>query len=291
MSQTPPPALANAPTTHGLRGDYSRMAPDWTVRQDMAAYTSAEHALWRRLYERQSGLVRAYAPPVFVRSIAAMDCADGIPDLDRLSARLRAATGWEIAPVPGLIPDDVFFAHLAERRFPSSFWIRRPEEIDYLVEPDVFHDVFGHVPLLFDPVFADYLQHYGLGGPKAIAHDAVPILARLYWYMVEFGLIMTEDGLKAYGAGMLSSFGETQFSVDSPSPNRIAFQLERVMRTQYKIDTFQQTYFVLPSFAKLFRDSIDTDFGPLYDRLKALDPYAPDAVVESDAVIHRGAGG
>jgi monomeric phenylalanine-4-hydroxylase len=198
--------------------------------------------------------------------------------------------GWEIAPVPGLIPDDVFFGHLANRRFPSSFWIRKPEEIDYLVEPDVFHDVFGHVPLLFDPVFADYLQHYGTGGPKAIEHDAVSILARLYWYMVEFGLIQTEDGLKAYGAGMLSSFGETQFSIDSPGPNRIGFDLERVMRTRYEIDAFQSTYFVLPSFEKLFRDSIDTDFGPLYEKLMALEPYAPGDVVAGDTVLHRGAG-
>lgn len=284
-----PEALAKAPTTHGLRGDYSAMRPDWTVTQDMGAYGSADHALWRTLYERQAKLVKAYAPDVFIRSIDAMDCADGIPDLEKLSTRLRKATGWEIAPVPGLIPDDVFFAHLANRRFPSSFWIRKPEEIDYLVEPDVFHDVFGHVPLLFDPVFADYLQHYGLGGPKAIEHDSVGTLARLYWYMVEFGLIQTEDGVKAYGAGMLSSFGETQFSVDSPIPNRIGFDLERVMRTRYKIDSFQETYFVLPSFEKLFRDSIDTDFGPLYEKLKALEPYAPDAIVDGDVVIQRGA--
>ena len=283
-----PSALAKAPTTHGLRGDYSRMGADWTVTQDMGAYSSEDHALWRTLYQRQSRLVKAYAPDVFVRSITAMDCADGIPELEKLSARLRKATGWDIAPVPGLLPDDVFFGHLANRRFPSSFWIRKPEEIDYLVEPDVFHDVFGHVPLLFDPVFADYLQHYGLGGPKAIEHDAVSILARLYWYMVEFGLIQTEDGVKAYGAGMLSSFGETQFSVDSPSPNRIGFDLERVMRTRYKIDTFQNTYFVLPGFEKLFRDSIDTDFGPLYEKLKALETHAPDAVVDGDKVIHRG---
>jgi phenylalanine-4-hydroxylase len=294
MAQVPhtpvPAALAKAPTTHGLRGDYSRMSADWTVVQDMAGYGAHDHALWRTLYERQSKLVKAYAPDVFIRSIAAMDCAEGIPDLEKLSRRLRAATGWEIAPVPGLIPDDVFFAHLANRRFPSSFWIRKPEEIDYLVEPDVFHDVFGHVPLLFDPVFADYLQHYGTGGPKAIAHDAVSILARLYWYMVEFGLIQTENGLKAYGAGMLSSFGETQFSVDSAKPNRIGFDLRRVMRTRYNIDSFQGTYFVLPSFEKLIRDSIDTDFGPLYDELKTLTPFAPDEVVEDDVVLHPGQG-
>lgn len=285
-----PDALANAPTAHGLRGDYSDMRPDWTVPQDMNAYTADDHARWRTLYERQTKLVRDYAAPVFVKSLRDMECADGIPDMERLSARLRKATNWDIVPVPGLLPGEVFFDHLANRRFPATWWIRTPEELDYLVEPDCFHDLFGHVPLLFDPVFADYMQQYGLGGPKAMQHDATDILARLYWYMVEFGLIMTEDGVKAYGAGMLSSFGETQFSVDDPAPNRIGFDLERVMRTRYWIDRYQSTYFVLPSFEKLFRDSIDTDFGPLYERIKSFEPHAPDAVLASDHVIHRGTG-
>ncbi|KAF0177889.1 MAG: phenylalanine-4-hydroxylase [Alphaproteobacteria bacterium] len=290
MENRPPPAaLANAPTAHGLRGDYSAMRADWTIAQPVGSYTSADHALWRTLYERQTKLVRDYAAPVFVKSLRDMECADAIPDMERLSTRLRKATGWEVVAVPGLLPNEVFFDHLANRRFPSSWWIRKPEELDYLVEPDVFHDLFGHVPLLFDPVFADYMQQYGLGGPKAIEHDAVDILARLYWYMVEFGLIMTDDGVKAYGAGMLSSFGETQFSVDDPAPNRIGFDLERVMRTRYWIDRYQSTYFVLPDFERLFRDSIDTDFGPLYERIKGHEPYAPDAVVDGDRVIHRGA--
>jgi phenylalanine-4-hydroxylase len=283
-----PDALAKAPTAHGLRGDYSSMRDDWTIAQPFADYTAEEHALWRRLYARQTRLVGDFAAPVFVRSLQDMACEDGIPDMEALSRRLRAATGWEIVAVPGLLPDQVFFDHLAHRRFPASWWIRTPAEIDYLVEPDVFHDLFGHVPLLFDPVFADYLQHYGLGGPKAMEHDATSILARLYWYMVEFGLILTEDGVKAYGAGMLSSFGETQFSVAGQEPNRILFDLERVMRTRYWIDRFQSTYFVLPSFERLFRDSIDTDFGPLYERLKEAVPYAPDAVLENDQVVHRG---
>lgn len=290
MVAQPPEKLAHAPTTHGLRGDYSAMRADWTVDQPFATYTGDDHALWRTLYQRQTRLIRDYAAPVFIANVEAMDCAEGIPDFAAVNARLRRATGWEMVAVPGLVPDDVFFAHLANRRFPTSWWIRKPEELDYLVEPDVFHDVFGHVPLLFDPVFGDYLQQYGLGGPKAIAHDAVPILARLYWYMVEFGLIMTDDGVKAYGAGMLSSFGETQFSVDSPSPNRIGFNLERVMRTRYWIDRYQSTYFVTPNFERLFRDSIDTDFGPLYERLRALEPFAPDAIAPGDEVIHRGTG-
>ncbi len=287
---TIPEALKRAPTAHGLRGDYSKMADDWTVAQDMAAYSESEHALWRRLYQRQTDLVRRLAAPAFLSGLTQMDCAGGIPDFTALSARLRAATGWETVPVPGLVPDDVFFAHLAARRFPASVWIRKPEEIDYLVEPDVFHDLFGHVPLLFDPVFADYLQQYGLGGPKAIAHDCVDILARLYWYMVEFGLIRTDQGLKAYGAGMLSSFGETQYSVESPLPNRVGFDLERVMSTRYWIDRFQSTYFVLDDFEQLFLES-QRDFGPLYERIRAKEPFAPDALTSADHVIHRGEGG
>lgn len=283
-----PDALKQAPTAHGLRGDYSHMRADWTVDQPCAAYTAQDHALWRTLYERQTALVKDYAAPVFVDSLRAMECAEGIPDLEKLSARLRKATGWEIVCVPGLVPDDVFYNHLANRRFPSSWWIRKPEEIDYLVEPDVFHDIFGHAPLLFDPVFADYMQEYGLGGPKAIAHDSVGVLARLYWYMVEFGLILVDGHVKAYGAGMLSSFGETKFSVDSPVPNRIGFNLERVMRTRYLIDRFQSTYFVLNSFEQLFRESIDTDFGPLYDKIKRFEPYAPTDIAPGDAVLNKG---
>ncbi|MGE0830278.1 MAG: phenylalanine 4-monooxygenase [Hyphomonadaceae bacterium] len=283
-----PAALAGAPTTHPLRGDYANMRPDWTVDQPRGAYTSQDHALWRTLYARQTALVKDYAAPVFVDSLRAMECADGIPDLEKLSARLRKATNWEIVCVPGLLPDAQFYEHLANRRFPASWWIRKPEEIDYLVEPDVFHDVFGHVPLLFHPVFADYMQEYGKGGPKAIAHDAVEILARLYWRMVEFGLILVDGDVKAYGAGMLSSFGETKFSVDSPAPHRIGFDLERVMRTRYEIDHFQASYFVLDSFEQLFRASIDTDFAPLYERIKALPSYAPDEIAPGDRIIQRG---
>jgi phenylalanine-4-hydroxylase len=285
-----PDALKNAPTAHGLRGDYSQMRPDWTVAQPHAGYTAQDHALWRKLYARQTALVKDLAAPVFVQALAAMDCADGIPQFERLSARLARATGWELVAVPGLLPNNVFFDHLANRRFPASWWIRTPEELDYLVEPDVFHDVFGHVPLLFDPVFADYLQEYGKAGPKALAHDGVDLLARLYWYMVEFGLILVDGEVKAYGAGMLSSFGETQFSVESDKPNRIGFDLERVMRTRYWIDRYQSTYFVLDSFEQLFRASIDTDFAPLYLKIAAVEPHAPDHVLDTDRVIWRGKG-
>jgi phenylalanine-4-hydroxylase len=284
MQTRTPSALSDAPTTHGLRGDYSAMAADWTVAQSAERYTAEEHALWRTLYARQMGLIGDYAASQFLAGARAMDCGEAIPSMEALSLRLRRATGWEIVAVPGLVPNDVFFAHLANKRFPASVWLRTPEEIDYLVEPDIFHDLFGHVPMLFDPVFANYLQRYGQAGPKAIAHDAVDVLARLYWAMVEFGLIIEDGVLKAYGAGMLSSFEETRYSIESPIPHRARFALQRVMRQTYAIDRFQATYFVLDSFQQLFEAS-EPDFGPLYDALKDLPSIAPGEIADGDAII------
>lgn len=235
-----------------LRGDHSAMRADCTVAQDCSAYSARDHAIWRTLYSRQSALLKGYACPEFISAAARLDAGAGIPDLDRTSDILRRATRWQLVPVPGLIPDDVFFAHLAARRFPVTVWIRRPEELDYLVEPDVFHDFFGHVPMLFDPVFADYLAAYGRKGVEAAARGGTKALARLYWYTVEFGLIRTPAGLRAYGAGILSSKGETIYAVDDPRPRRIDFDRDLVMRTDYRIDTYQHTYFILDSFGQLF---------------------------------------
>jgi phenylalanine-4-hydroxylase len=235
-----------------LRGDYRQCAADYTVRQDYALYTDADHALWRRLYARQAKLIESYAAPEFIAGVAALNMADEIPHFDRANDMLARATGFELVAVPGLIPNDVFFGHLAQRRFPVSVWLRREDEFDYLVEPDIFHDFFGHVPLLSNPVFADYLQSYGEQGRVAIGLDAVEPMSRLYWYMVEFGLIKTPYGLRAFGAGILSSGGETIYCVDSPQPLRIGFDAERVMQTAYRIDAYQQTYFVVDSFEQLF---------------------------------------
>src|SRR5437016_2793643 len=193
-----------------LRGDYSKAGLDYSVEQDWSAYTPEEHALYRRLYERQSKLVPRYACNEWIDAIAGLDSAREIPRFDKVSRKLRAKTGWEIVAVPGLIPDDAFFTHLANRRFPVTVWLRRPEEFDYIVEPDVFHDFFGHVPLLFDRVYADHLHEYGKGGLKAMRLDAVKMLARLYWFTIEFGLMNTPAGVRAYGAGLLSSGGEHQ---------------------------------------------------------------------------------
>ena len=252
-----------------LRGDYSKAAADFRVEQDWGAYTADEHALYRRLFERQSKLAPRYACLEWVAAIAELDSAREIPKFDEISNKLRQATGWEIVAVPGLIPDAAFFTHLANRRFPVTVWLRKPAEFDYIVEPDVFHDFFGHVPLLFDRVYADHLHEYGKGGLKAMRLDAVKMLARLYWYTIEFGLMKTPAGVRAYGAGLLSSGGELAYCVDDPRPRRLAFDLERMMRSEYQIDRYQDTYFVIDSFEQLMRETTP-DFTPLYARIRDL---------------------
>jgi phenylalanine-4-hydroxylase len=275
-------------TDHALRGDYSRMRPDYTVDQDWDAYGPHDHALWRRLYDRQAALVPGYACDEYRAALAHLDLGAGIPRFDAINRKLGSATRWELVAVPGLVPDLVFFEHLANRRFPVTVWLREPHEFDYIVEPDVFHDFFGHVPMLFDPVFADYMQAYGKGGLKAHALGAIEMLARLYWYTVEFGLLETPAGLRTYGAGIVSSGGEIRHSIESPEPNRIGFDLLRVMRTRYKIDTYQETYFVVRGFDELF-DATEPDFAPYYRTLRAQEPLAASAVLPGDRVYHRGA--
>ena len=281
----------DAPTQNPveLRGDYSQAAADYTVAQQWERYTDEDHAIWRTLYERQIRLIERYATPEFVAGARALNAsADHIPRIDATNRILEDATGWRIVCVPGLIPEDQFFGHLAHRRFPVTIWIRRREELDYLVEPDIFHDFFGHVPLLTNPMFAKFMQAYGEAGPKAIAAGALKMLARLYWYMVEFGLIRTRDGLRVYGSGILSSKGETVYSIESPRPHRVAFDLERVMCTDYLIDDFQQTYFVIESFEQLFHAGYDTDFAPIYRKFRDLPGIAPDIVLPTDDVFPPG---
>jgi phenylalanine-4-hydroxylase len=272
-----------------LRGAYGQTRPDYTVEQDWDAYSPGEHDIWRTLFTRQSALLAHYAAPEVVTGLAALGIDAGhIPRFSTVNAALASATGWRIVAVPGLIPEEHFFAHLASRTFPVSVWIRQPHELDYLSEPDLFHDFFGHVPLLANPVFARFMQAYGVAGQKARAHGAVGLLARVYWYTVEFGLLRTSAGLRAYGAGILSSKGETVYSIESPEPNRIEFDLERVMCTEYCIDGFQRMYFVIDSFEQLFRAGYDTDFGPLYDRIGRQPGIAPEEIRTGDRVISRG---
>ena len=263
------------------RGDYSRAQTDYTCPQHYDAYTPADHDTWRRLYERQAALVKDRACDVFIDALPSLGPSHHIPRFEQINERLYKATGWEIVGVPGLIPEVPFFTLLANRKFPVTDWIRKPEEFDYIVEPDVFHDLFGHVPLLFNPVFADHMQEYGKGGLKAHGFGACELLSRLYWYTVEFGLIRQEDGLRAYGAGILSSPGELRYAIESPEPRRLPLDIERVMRTRYKIDTFQQTYFMIDSFRELFEKTAP-DFTPIYERVQRQSELPADADADAD---------
>ena len=231
-----------------MRGDYSSADSHYVIQQNWRAYSDADHALWRKLYDRQAQLLPGRACQEFIDSLSALKVAESIPFFEHISTILFQATQWTLVAVPGLIPDATFFEHLASRRFPVTVWLRKPEEFDYIVEPDVFHDFFGHVPLLFNQIFADHLQAYGKGGLKALKLNGLDQLSRLYWYTIEFGLVHGENGLRAYGAGILSSGGEIVHCLTSTKPHRIPIEIERVMRTLYKIDSYQETYFVINDF-------------------------------------------
>lgn len=262
---------------------------DWTIPQNWEQFSADEHAMWDRLFARQSEMLPGRAADAYMRGLDVLKLSKpGIPDYQELNARLTAATGWQVVAVPGLVPDDVFFDHLANRRFPAGNFIRTPDQLDYLQEPDIFHDVFGHVPMLADPVFADYMVAYGQGGQRSLGFGALDHLARLYWYTVEFGLIQEPQGLRIYGAGIVSSYGESIFALDDPSPNRIGFDLTRVMRTEYRIDDYQQNYFVIPSLDHLLEVTVGTDFAPLYAQLENLPDIAIADILAEDNVITRG---
>ena len=261
---------------------------DWTIDQAWDQYTDVEHQTWLTLYERQMGILPGRACDAFLRGLDALDLhGEGIPNFRVMNEKLKALTGWTVVAVPGLVPDEVFFDHLANRRFPSGQFIRKPDQLDYLQEPDIFHDVFGHVPMLTDPTFADYMEAYGKGGQRAAELGMLQNLARLYWYTVEFGLMETPQGLRIYGAGIVSSRTESVFSLEDPSPNRLGFDLERVMRTLSRIDDFQQVYFRIPSLEHLLAETTQ-DFGPIYARLKNAGEIPIEAILPSDKVYTRG---
>ena len=262
------------------------------VEQPWDGYSADDHATWAALFHRQREILVGRACDEFLDAQDAMGMTPhAIPKFSDLNAALEAATGWQLIGVEGLLPELDFFDHLAHRRFPVTWWIRRPDQIDYIEEPDLFHDLFGHVPLLMNPVFADYMQAYGAGGVKAhgVGPDALQNLTRLYWYTVEFGLIRQHDGLRIYGAGIVSSTGESIHALESPAPNRIGFDAERIMRTRYRIDTYQKTYFVIDSFQQLM-DATAPDFTPLYARLASQPSVPAGDVLDTDAVFQRGSG-
>lgn len=263
-------------------------AEDWTIPQNWRAYTETEHKTWDTLYARQMKILPGRAADVFFKGLEALDLnTGGIPDFSLMNPKLQALTGWTVVCVPGLVPDEVFFDHLANRRFPSGQFIRKPDQLDYLQEPDIFHDVFGHVPMLTDPDFAAYMEAYGKGGQRAAALGMLPNLARLYWYTVEFGLMKEADQLRIYGAGIVSSATESVFAVEDPSPNRLGLDLERVMKTLYRIDDFQQVYFVIDSIEALKGETLK-DFGPIYERLKGAETLAIETILPTDEVFTEG---
>ncbi|WP_271679767.1 phenylalanine 4-monooxygenase [Thermomonas mangrovi] len=262
------------------------------VDQPWDDYSDVDHGVWKALYQRQREILVGRASDEFLQAQDMMGMSpDRIPRFAELNAVLEAATGWTIVGVEGLLPELDFFEHLANRRFPVSWWIRRPDQLDYIEEPDLFHDLFGHVPLLMIPAFADYMQAYGRGGVKAhgIGADALANLTRLYWYTVEFGLIRQHDGLRIYGSGIVSSKGESIHCLESAAPNRIGFDLERIMRTRYRIDSYQKTYFVIDSFEQLM-DATRPDFTPIYARVATQGAIPAGDVLDSDHVYQRGSG-
>jgi len=272
---------ASARSASALRGDYALARGDYTVEQDWGAYTPAKHDRWRRLHARQHRLAERHAAPQVLAGLDRFDSGSGIPDFAQANALLRAATGWALVAVPGFIPDVHFFGHLARRQFPVTRWLREESEFDYLVEPDVFHDFFGHVPLLLDPSFADFLQAYGKAGERAMALDALPMLARIYWYTVEFGLIDAGGGVKAYGAGLVSSPGELVHATMSDAL-RLPFDPLRIMRTDYAIDAFQKCYFVIGSMDELIDGLVDLDFGPIYEEWRGAVPIPAGVILDSE---------
>jgi phenylalanine-4-hydroxylase len=284
--------MSVAADKHGLAaGEAARPErADWTIPQRWADYTTAEHAVWKTLFERQTRLLAGRACDEFVAGMQALPIEAGrIPNFERLNEVLMGRTGWQVVAVPGLVPDEVFFDHLAHRRFPAGQFIRRADQLDYLEEPDVFHDVFGHAPMLMNPVIADFIQAYGEGGLRAQRLGTLPLLARVYWYTVEFGLVQQAEGVRIYGSGIASSRAESVFALDDDSPHRIGFDLERLMRTRYRIDDFQECYFVLGALDDLLQLA-HIDFAPLYERVQRKPEIEPGQLLPEDRVVTRGSG-
>ena len=270
----------------------AHVGEDW-LEPRQRDYSSEDDTIWNELFARQMEILPGRACSAFLRGLERLDLGGartggGVPDFERLSRELAQLTGWSVVPVPMLIPDHVFFWHLANRRFPAGNFIRTRETFDYIQEPDVFHDVFGHVPLLTDPVFADYIQAYGRAGWKAMRHNRLKALGALYWYTVEFGLMLEAGELRIYGAGILSGPREAVFALEASSPNRIMLNVDRVMRTDYVIDDLQPTYFVIESFEDLYHQTVERDFERLYRNLSPGFTYANAAVIDIDDVRSRG---
>ncbi|MGZ8281986.1 MAG: phenylalanine 4-monooxygenase [Allosphingosinicella sp.] len=290
LTQSAPSAAPPAAERHGAAKDPSAPPPgaaaDWTVPQRWEDLTSEDHAVWDLLFARQQQALAGRAVRAFEQGLDILKLSHpGVPEFDELNERLFGRTGWTVVAVPGLIPDDVFFGHLSRRRFPAGHFIRRRDQLDYLEEPDVFHDVFGHVPLLANPEVADFMQALGELGLQALQAGALHRLARLYWYTVEFGLAREDGLLKIYGAGIVSSFGESRFSLESREPHRLGFDLQRVLRTDYRSDCFQKSYFVIDGLPHLLHLLDGRDFASLEAAAAGLADVDPTTVGPGDRLL------
>lgn len=261
------------------------------IEQNWGAYSAADHNTWKTLYNRQLETLKARVCEEYLEGLKTLHLvADTVPDFAQMNKYLRAATGWEVLAVPGLIASKPFFSMLANRQFPAGTFIRTPEQLDYLEEPDIFHDVFGHIPLLSNPAYANYMQEYGRAGLAALEHKGIKFLARLNWYTIEFGLIKNNGEVKAYGAGIMSSYGEAKYLFNDPSANWLQFEIDRVLRTGYYIDDLQASYFTIDSFESLFKQCIERPFIPLYEKFRAMPALTPFEIVEGDTVLRKGTG-
>lgn len=269
----------------------AKSVEDCLIDQNWSAYTPEDHQTWNALFRRQMDTLKGHVCGEYLEGLRVLGITEqDIPDFERMNKNLRAATGWEVVAVPGLIPSRPFFELLSQKKFPAGNFIRKPEQMDYLEEPDIFHDVFGHIPLLTNPAYADYMQAYGRAGEDAMANKGVKYLARLNWWTIEFGLIREHGKIKIYGAGICSSFGEARYVVEDPSPHFVEFDLRRCMRTGYYIDDFQATYFVIDSFEDLFRRAMEEPFVPLYEQFRHEPALTPFALETTDRVLRQGTG-
>jgi len=240
---------------------YYAYAREMTMRQEYESYTADDYKVWQILFERQMKNLPGKATQAYIDGIDIVKFeAERIPKFDEVNKILEPMTGWRVHVVPGLIPNKDFFELMRDRNFCATTWLRKMEELDYLEEPDMFHDVFGHVPLLSNQALCDFLVNLSNIALKHIDSDsAIECVARLYWYTVEFGLIQEKEGLRIYGAGVLSSSGETDYSLYSDKPKRVPYNVQEIINTPYIKDRYQEKYFVIDSFEQLYNsvDEID----------------------------------
>lgn len=271
--------------------NYQPERSDWTIDQGWERYTEQEHATWRTLYQRMTKLMKGRACALFERGIKELPMdSEQIPNFVELSKRLYKHSGWTVVAVPGLVPDNVFFEHLANRRFPSGCYIRRPHEMDYQEYPDVFHDIFGHIPLLMYPLMGDFIQNCGKAAVKAHQlnqTDLIERIARLYWYIVEVGLVQEENGIRSFGAAIASSEKEILFALEDRSPNLVKFDASRVMRSEFWIYDLQQTYFVLDDMDDLIKIA-QLNLDELAAQLSGTPDIELGELIDADQIIQRG---